>query len=92
MLIEWARAKGEPAETIRRAEEVLLEPKPGGVHDDHTHIRVACSDDEVARGCERNGPDRAWFINGEDPPRPPAIEQLVREVSLPLAALRQAGS
>jgi penicillin-insensitive murein endopeptidase len=92
MLIDWARARGESAGTIRRALEVLLEPKPGGVHDDHTHIRVACSDEEVAAGCERNGPDRAWFVTDEEARRPPSVEQLVREVSLPLAALRQAGS
>jgi penicillin-insensitive murein endopeptidase len=87
MLIEWARARGEPPQTIRRAEEVLLEPKPGGVHDDHTHIRVACSDEEIARGCEPNGPDRAWFVAGEEAPAPPTDDQLVREVSLPLADL-----
>jgi penicillin-insensitive murein endopeptidase len=92
MLIEWARARGEPAATIRRAEEVLLEPKPGGVHDDHTHIRVACSDDEVAHGCERNGPERAWLVDDEAPSQAPSLEQLVREVSLPLEALRRAGS
>jgi penicillin-insensitive murein endopeptidase len=89
MLIEWARAKGEPAETIRRAEEVLLEPKPGGAHDDHTHIRVACSDDEVARGCERNGPERAWFPTDEGHARAPSTDELVREVSAPLPELRR---
>ena len=87
MLIEWARAKGEPAETIRRAEQVLLEPHPGGVHDDHTHVRVACADDEIARGCEPNGPDRAWFLSGETTrSAPPSIDELIRAVSEPLAS------
>lgn len=85
MLIDWARAKGEPPETIRRAEEVLLEPHPGGVHDDHTHIRVACSDEEVADGCEPSGPDRPWFARGEPRAAPPSVEELVRDVSAPLA-------
>jgi penicillin-insensitive murein DD-endopeptidase len=88
MLIEWARAKGEPLETIHRAEEVLLEPKPGGVHDDHTHIRVACDDAEVALGCEPNGPDRAWFVKDDPAPEAaPSTDDLVREVSEPLAEL-----
>ncbi len=86
MLIEWARARGEPPETIRRAEAVLLEPKPGGVHDDHTHIRVACNDDEIARGCQPNGPERDWFTHDTAPP-PPPLDELVREVSLPLPLL-----
>jgi len=88
MLIEWARAKGEPAETIRRAEEVLLEPKPGGAHDDHTHVRIACNEDDLAAGCEANGPDRAWFARGEARPTAPSIEELVHEVSIPTAQLR----
>lgn len=61
MLLEWARARGEPAETIARAMDVMLQPKPGGVHDDHVHIRTACSLDEIARGCEPTGPMRAWI-------------------------------
>jgi penicillin-insensitive murein endopeptidase len=89
MLIAWARAKGEPAETIRRAEEVLLEPKPGGAHDDHTHIRVACTDEELARGCEANGPARAWFVKSDEPPHAPTLDELVREVSEPLGQLRR---
>jgi hypothetical protein len=89
MVLEWARAKGEPAETIRRAEEVILEPKPGGVHDDHTHIRVACSDGELAHGCEPNGPDRAWFVKEANKSRTPSLDELVHEVSEPLADLRR---
>lgn len=91
MLIDWARAKGEPPETIRRAEEVLLEPHPGGVHDDHTHVRVACSEEEVREGCEPNGPDRAWFAKGEPRPEPPSTEELVHDVSEPLADLAERG-
>ncbi len=87
MLIDWARARGEPAETIRRAEAVLLEPHPGGVHDDHTHVRVACGAEEVAEGCEPNGPDRAWFPRADPRARPATIAELVRWVSVPLEEL-----
>ena len=87
MVIAWARAKGEPFETVRRAEEVLLEPKPGGAHDDHTHIRVACTDEEVARGCEPSGPTRSWFTTAREPTAAPSTGQLVRELGAPLSAL-----
>ncbi len=61
LLIEWAIARGDPEETIRRAEEVMLQPHPGGVHDDHIHVRTACSPDEIVAGCEPSGPRRRWL-------------------------------
>jgi penicillin-insensitive murein endopeptidase len=61
MLVEWALARGEPTETVRRAEEVMMEPNPGGVHDDHIHVRTACSPEETAAGCEPSGPRRPWL-------------------------------
>jgi penicillin-insensitive murein DD-endopeptidase len=87
LVMEWARAKGEPPEVLKRAEEVLLEPKPGGAHDDHTHIRVACSDQELALGCEPNGPDRPWFWRDGEAEPPPTSAWLVREISEPIARL-----
>jgi penicillin-insensitive murein endopeptidase len=44
----------------------MLEPNPGGAHDDHVHVRVACTNDELAMGCEKNGPDRPWFAAWEE--------------------------
>ncbi len=62
MLIEWARARGEPTETLLRAEHVLLQPgPPAEEHDDHLHVRTGCDDDEMARGCEPTGPARPWI-------------------------------
>jgi penicillin-insensitive murein DD-endopeptidase len=61
LMVEWARARGEPADTILRAEIVLLEPHPGGPHDDHIHVRTACSPEEEAQGCETGGPVRPWL-------------------------------
>lgn len=61
MLLEWALARGETPETILRAAEALAQPRPGGPHDDHLHLRVACADDEVAHGCEPSGPERRWI-------------------------------
>ena len=50
-----------PPETIVRAMEVMLQPQPGGEHDDHIHIRTACTPAEVVSGCELTGPKREWI-------------------------------
>jgi penicillin-insensitive murein endopeptidase len=60
-LLEWALARGDSPETIRRAAATMLQPHPGGVHDDHFHVRTECSAAEVASGCERIGPHRDWL-------------------------------
>jgi penicillin-insensitive murein endopeptidase len=61
MLVEWALAAGDPAEVIEHAEAVMAQPNPGGVHDDHIHVRTACSPDETVAGCEPIGPRRSWL-------------------------------
>jgi len=66
-LIEWARARSEPAEVIVRAIETMLEPRPGGAHDDHFHIRTACAPEDQLTGCEPSGPARPWFEVAPDP-------------------------
>lgn len=60
-LVEWARARSEPADVIVRAIETMLEPRPGGAHDDHFHIRTACAPEDQITGCEPSGPARPWF-------------------------------
>jgi len=61
MLLEWALAHGDAAEIIRRAQTVMLQPNPGGVHDDHLHVRTTCSPEEMVAGCEAIGPRRPWL-------------------------------
>ncbi len=68
MLVEWALSRGDSLETIRRAREVMLQPHPGGVHDDHVHVRTACSPGEVAAGCQPIGPQRRWLAPDPSPP------------------------
>ena len=63
MLIEWAMARGDSPETIARAERVMLQPNPGGIHDDHIHVRTTCSAAEMVTGCERRGPSRSWLAD-----------------------------
>jgi penicillin-insensitive murein endopeptidase len=63
LLIEWARARGEPSETLLRAERVLLQPgPPAELHDDHLHVRTGCDAAEMVHGCEPTGPVRPWIV------------------------------
>jgi penicillin-insensitive murein endopeptidase len=87
MLLEYARARGEPGETLVRAMEVMLQPNPGGPHDDHVHVRTACTPEEIAAGCDHTGPHRPW-IDALDQ-RPP---EAVPDVELVEAILRPFGS
>ncbi len=61
LLLEWAQARGESTDVMWRASQVMLQPNPGGPHDDHIHVRTACDVDEVAHGCEPFGPQRPWL-------------------------------
>lgn len=61
LLIDYARARGEPLELIWRAETMLLEPGDSSPHDDHVHVRIACSAEEEAAGCEGGGPRWEWL-------------------------------
>lgn len=85
MLVEWATARGEPSELVLRAERVMAEPSPGGLHDDHIHVRTACAPEDVAGGCEPSGPQRPWlaFAPATDET---AVEELVLEVARPIDA------
>lgn len=60
LLLEWAIARGENGTILARAAEAMAQPHPGGLHDDHIHVRVACSDEDVLLGCEPSGPRRSW--------------------------------
>jgi len=82
-LVEWALARGDSIETIRRAHELMLEPHPGGVHDDHIHVRTACAPEETVTGCEPSGPRRAWLTYELSPPEE-SNEELGLELARPL--------
>ena len=66
LLIDHARALGEPDALVWHAETVMLEPSDSLRHDDHVHLRIACSPDEAAAGCSGGGPRWQWL-----PPDPP---------------------
>ncbi len=52
LLIEEARARGEDPALIWYAETVLEQPTDSEAHDDHMHLRLACSVDDAVAGCE----------------------------------------
>lgn len=61
LLIEYARARGEPDELVWRAQNVMLQPADSLPHDDHIHLRVACSPTETLSGCAGGGPYWEWL-------------------------------
>jgi penicillin-insensitive murein endopeptidase len=83
LLVEWALARSDSIEIIRRAQEVMAEPHPGGVHDDHIHVRTACSAEEVVAGCEWSGPRRDW-LSYDLPPADQRDEELAIALLQPL--------
>jgi len=88
MLLEWAVARGEPVDLVWRAVQVMLQPSPGGPHDDHIHVRTACDAEEVLRGCEPFGPERPW-LRLPVPSAPPTTEELVAEILAPMPVTAQ---
>ena len=61
LLTEYARARGEDAELIWHAETVMLQPGDSLPHDDHLHLRTACTPEEAMYGCEGGGPYWPWL-------------------------------
>src|SRR5215471_15293134 len=61
IITEYARARGEDSELIWRAESVMLQPADSLPHDDHLHLRTACTPDEAVGGCEGGGPYWPWL-------------------------------
>ena len=67
LLIDHARALGEPDALIWRAETVMTEPKDSLRHDDHVHLRIACSPEEGVSGCSGGGPRWQWLPANPEP-------------------------
>jgi len=57
-LLEEARRVEAPAAVIERFSEVTCQP--GFPHDDHMHIRVFCSAEDIAAGCTDGAPIYPW--------------------------------
>jgi penicillin-insensitive murein endopeptidase len=61
LVINYALAKGDDPELIWRAQNVMLEPADSLPHDDHLHLRVACSPEASVQGCAGGGPYWNWL-------------------------------
>ncbi len=61
LLIDYAMARGESLDLVFRAQNVLMEPGDSLPHDDHIHLRIACSPISTVRGCEGGGPRWTWL-------------------------------
>ncbi len=61
LLIEYARARGEDPAVIWHAESVMIQPWDSLPHDDHLHLRLACTPDEAVSGCLGGGPYWSWL-------------------------------
>lgn len=79
VLMDYARARGEPLQLQDRAQTMMLQPGDSLPHDDHLHLRIACSPAEVAGGCSGGGPYWEWL-----PPLPaaePLTQALLDEIA-----------
>lgn len=61
MLLDHARAAGKATWLIDRAEKVLVQPGDALPHDDHFHVRVACTTQERYLGCVDGAPLWPWM-------------------------------
>ena len=62
MLLQYARSQGVDAEVVARAEALLHQPGDSAPHDDHFHVRIACTPHERAAGCSDGGPLQWWHL------------------------------
>jgi penicillin-insensitive murein endopeptidase len=67
LLVDYALARGEPLDRVYRAQAVLLEPGDSLNHDDHFHVRIACSPEDEVAGCSGGGPIWEWLPGGPPP-------------------------
>jgi penicillin-insensitive murein endopeptidase len=68
LLIDYALARGESLELVLEAQSVMWQPGDSLPHDDHVHLRIACSVEETLAGCTGGGPYWEWL-----PPLPPPV-------------------
>ncbi len=79
LIMDYARARGEPLELQYRAQTVMLQPGDSLPHDDHLHLRIACSPEEAQNGCSGGGPYWEWLP--PLPEAPPSDDTLLRQIA-----------
>lgn len=94
LIIEYARARGEDPELVWHAETVLLQPGDSAAHDDHIHLRIACTPDEAVEGCLGGGPYWPWIAalpQLKNPPDEELAEALIGDLFFGASPSEQAG-
>jgi murein endopeptidase len=64
-LLEHARAIDADPATLEIAERVLHQPGDSAPHNDHLHLRIYCSAEDLLEGCENFGPTWAHMPDYE---------------------------
>jgi penicillin-insensitive murein endopeptidase len=54
-LLAYAKSIGEPAELVSLATRTLRRPRDGESHNDHMHLRIGCSEEDINLGRCRGG-------------------------------------
>ena len=70
-VLSWAIQTEQNPEALVRASYVLHRPTDGEPHDDHFHVRIACTPEERSQGCVDSGPNWPWFPPDFDKPLTP---------------------
>jgi penicillin-insensitive murein endopeptidase len=93
LLLTHARSVGRPAWIVQRAESLMHQPGDAAPHDDHFHVRIACTPDERAAGCVDYGPMWTWLEKDwEKGDSAPADDATILAVMAPLREVAPTGS
>lgn len=61
LLLDYAQEHNASAELLRRAQILLRQPAKYIPHDDHLHIRIYCTPQDLEAGCEDFGAKHDWM-------------------------------
>jgi penicillin-insensitive murein DD-endopeptidase len=90
-IIEYAVARGETDELVLRSAKLLVQPGDSSPHDDHIHVRIACTPEEEVAGCMGGGPRWPWLL-GWVSEAEAGDEELVAELAGPFDDDEAAGA
>jgi len=62
-LLDYARSSGERPGLVSKAALAMAQPGWSNPHNDHIHLRIYCSRDDLLEGCSDWGSNRPWFVD-----------------------------
>jgi penicillin-insensitive murein endopeptidase len=84
LLLDHARASGEPDSLVELARSALVQPGDAAPHDDHFHVRIFCSESDADLGCVDRGTRTATRKKGV---APGALPEPLRTALAPMPAM-----